>query len=74
MAVEDQQNVDANCDDLVGEIILHPENSQFRNSYDHYPNQQLDEPNFVIDVLVEVCVRISVDVLGVVDRQIHSTL
>ena len=74
MPVKHQQYVDTNSDDLVCEIVLKPENGQFGNSDDHNPNDQLNEPDFVIDVLVQICVRVSVDVLRVMDRQVDSTL
>lgn len=67
MAVKDQEYVDTNSDDLVSEVVLKPENCQFGNSHDHNPNHKLNEPHFVVDVLVEICVSVSVDVLRVMD-------
>lgn len=74
MSVEEKQYVDSNRYNFICKIILYTEHSDLRNGHYNEPNYQLNNPDFVIDMLVQFFIRVSVNVLSVMKWKVDSTL
>lgn len=74
MSIEHGENVYTSVDHFVGVGVLQREYGQFGKCHDHEPDQELNEVDFVVDVFVKFFPGVSIDVLWIMDRKVHSTL
>ena len=74
MAYEDLQQPNHLINQIVRVLELNSKLQQLGNCTNKYPHHELNGPDFVVNVLVQIFVRVEVDVLRVMDRKIDSRL
>lgn len=74
VALENTQYIHRERDKNFSIFKKEPEDEQLGNRENHQPDQQLYEVYFVVDVSVQLLVAIPVDVLGIVEVEVDTTL
>lgn len=74
MALEYFQDVHGCVDEYICILKHEPEDHEFCDGEGHQPNEQLDEEDLVVYVQIQFFVSVSIDVLGIVKVEVHTTL